>query len=242
MTTDIAPTGNQAVIDILRRPAPEPFTEQEEVALIEALRQPEFAPELTEALWSALLREDAGSLRLMTILWDLPMARKRGFMKAVDTQLSARYPMFAGTSQKWPSLNGIGPYIREPEARNADFELVNKGYLGYLDLGYSRREIELFVWLEALRDMQCAKTPCVIGVLKADQPEPDGGCPVSVQIPQMFELIGTGRFREALEALEKVNPLPNVTGRVCPQELQCQSHCVHKHSMSIGQLDRKSVV
>lgn len=237
MTTDIAPTGNQAVIDILSRPAPEPFTEQEEAALIEALRQPEFAPELTEALWSALLREDAGSLRLMTILWDLPMARKRGFMKAVDTQLSVRYPMFAGTSEKWPSLNGIGPYIREPEARNSDFELVNKGYLGYLDLGYSRREIELFVWLEALRDMQCAKTPCVIGVLKADQPEPDGGCPVSVQIPQMFELIGTGRFREALEALEKVNPLPNVTGRVCPQELQCQSHCVHKHSMSIGQLE-----
>ncbi|MCE1175218.1 MAG: hypothetical protein LWW77_11510, partial [Propionibacteriales bacterium] len=238
MTTDFAPA-DLDVIGVLSRPVPssgEPFTEEELAAITEALKQPEYPREFTDTLWSALLREDAGSLALMTTLWDLPMSRKRGFMKAVDTQLSERYPMFAGTSEKWPALNGIGPYIREPEDRNADFELVNKGYLGYMDLGYSRREIELFVWLEALRDMQCAKSPCVIGVLKAGETEPEGGCPVSVEIPKMFELIGTGRFREALEALEKVNPLPNVTGRVCPQELQCQSHCVHKHSMSIGQL------
>ncbi|MCG2804673.1 sulfide/dihydroorotate dehydrogenase-like FAD/NAD-binding protein [Propionicimonas sp.] len=240
MTTEIA-TDTTDVMSVLVNFSPatpdEPFTEEQVSAITEALKQPEFAPEFTEALWAALLREDAGSLKLMGILWELPMARKRGFMKAVDTQLSARYPMFAGTSEKWPSLNGIGPYIREPEARNADFELVNKGYLGYMDLGYSRREVELFVWLEALRDMQCAKQPCVLGVLTAGQVEPDGGCPVSVNIPAMFELIGTGQFRKALESLEAVNPLPNVTGRVCPQELQCQSHCIHKHSMSIGQLE-----
>ena len=44
-------------------------------------------------------------------------------------------------------------------------------------------------------------------------------------------------FREALEMLESCNPLPNVTGRVCPQELQCQGMCLHKKSMSIGQLE-----
>jgi len=241
VTTEIVPTAIQDVIDLLRdgtpNASPEPFTELQVAAITEAIKQPEFPVEFTEALWAALLREDAASLQLMAILWDLPMARKRGFMKAVDTQLSQRYPMFAGTSEKWPSLNGIGPYIRTAEARNADFDLVNKGYLGYMDLGYSRREIELFVWMEALRDMQCAKQPCVLGVLAPGQVEPEGGCPVSVEIPKMFQLIGTGRFREALEALEAVNPLPNVTGRVCPQELQCQSHCIHKHSMSIGQLE-----
>jgi glutamate synthase (NADPH/NADH) small chain len=241
VSIETVPTAIQDVIDLLRDTAPdvaaEPFTELQVAAITEALKQPEFPREFTEALWAALLREDAASLKLMAILWDLPMARKRGFMKAVDTQLSQRYPMFAGTSEKWPALNGIGPYIRTPEARNADFELVNKGYLGYMDLGYSRREVELFVWLEALRDMQCAKQPCVLGVLAAGEVEPDGGCPVSVNIPAMFELIGTGRFREALESLEAVNPLPNVTGRVCPQEMQCQSHCIHKHSMSIGQLE-----
>ncbi len=238
MTTEVAPASSDAIGILLRTaPAATQYTEEEMATVLEALKQPEYPRELTEAVWTALLREDAASTPLMAAIWDLPMARKRGFMKAVDTQLSDRYPMFAGTSEKWPAMNGIGPYIREPEARNADFELVNKGYLGYMDLGYSRREIELFVWLETLRDMQCAKEPCVLGVLKEGMVEPDGGCPVSVEIPKMFELMGTGRFREALETLEAVNPLPNVTGRVCPQELQCQSHCIHKHSMSIGQLE-----
>ncbi len=239
MSTDTAPVGAPIVIEWLLNPAADgaPFSEDQKSAIIENLRQAEYPPEFTNALWTALLRGDASSQALQEMLWDLPMARKRGFMKAVDTQLSERYPMFAGTSAKWPSLNGVGPYIREAEDRNADFELVNKGYLGYMDLGYSLREIELIVWLEALRDMQCAKTPCVLGVLTKDSPEPDGGCPVSVDIPKMFELMGTGRFREALEHLESINPLPNVTGRVCPQELQCQAHCVHKHSMSIGQLE-----
>lgn len=241
MSTDTAPIGAQEVIDTLLEPAsaelPAPFTEEQLAAITEALKQSEYPREFTDALWTALLRADESSLVLQALLWDLPMSRKRGFMKAVDTQLSERYPMFAGTSEKWPSLNGIGPYIREADDRNADFELVNKGFMGYMDLGYSLREIELFVWLEALRDMQCAKSPCVLGVLSKDSVEPNGGCPVSVEIPKMFELMGTGRFREALESLEAVNPLPNVTGRVCPQELQCQSHCVHKHSMSIGQLE-----
>lgn len=240
MSTEPAIAGTAEVIDVLLNAGGSSgaaYTEAQIEAITAELKQPEFPREFTEALWSALLRGDASSQSLMAALWDLPMSRKRGFMRAVDTQLSDRYPMFAGTSEKWPAMNGIGPYIRTPEARNSDFELVNKGYLGYMDLGYSRREIELFVWLEALRDMQCNKEPCVLGVLTAGQVEPDGGCPVSVNIPTMFELIGTGRFREALESLEAVNPLPNVTGRVCPQELQCQSHCVHKHSMSIGQLE-----
>ena len=58
-----------------------------------------------------------------------------------------------------------------------------------------------------------------------------------IKIPAMFELIGNGRFQEALELLESCNPLPNVTGRVCPQELQCQGMCIHKQAMTIGQLE-----
>jgi hypothetical protein len=165
------------------------------------------------------------------------VGKKRMFMRAIDAHLSGRYPMFAGLSQNWPAGNAIGPYVREPQDRSDDFELVNKGFLGYLDLGYTRRDVELFVWLEALRDKQCAEAPCELGVLVAHRSEPQGGCPVKIHIPQMFELIGNGRFREALEMLESCNPLPNVTGRVCPQELQCQGMCIHKHAMSIGQLE-----
>ena len=119
------------------------------------------------------------------------------------------------------------------------------GFLGYLDLGYTRRDVELFVWLEALRDKQCAEAPCELGVLLAGHREPQGGCPVQIHIPKMFELIGNGRFREALEMLESCNPLPNVTGRVCPQEVQCQEKCTVglkfkdvSKAVSIGRLER----
>jgi glutamate synthase (NADPH/NADH) small chain len=173
----------------------------------------------------------------MRFLWRLPVGKKRTFIRALDAHLSDRYPMFAGLARNWPAGSAIPPYIREPEDRSADFELVNKGYLGYLDLGYTRRDVELFVWLEALRDKQCAEAPCELGVLLAGHREPQGGCPVRIHIPQMFELLGNGQFTEALQLLESCNPLPNVTGRVCPQELQCQGMCIHKHAMTIGQVE-----
>ncbi|MDR0783778.1 MAG: sulfide/dihydroorotate dehydrogenase-like FAD/NAD-binding protein [Propionibacteriaceae bacterium] len=203
----------------------------------------EFAPgnELSAAFveraWEILLAGDDTSSVLMRFLWQLPVGRQRLWLRGVDTHLSKRYPMFAGLSTDWPAAQGMGPYIREPEDRNADFDLVNMGFLGYLNLGYSLREVELFVWLEALRDKQCGDKPCEIGQLVAGRSERKGGCPVQVHIPTMFELIGLGKFDEALTMLEESNPLPNVTGRVCPQELQCQGVCIHKRPMSIGQIE-----
>ncbi|MFZ0530215.1 MAG: sulfide/dihydroorotate dehydrogenase-like FAD/NAD-binding protein [Propionicimonas sp.] len=213
------------------------FTADGMEAVAWEFRQPELSREFTWQLWSVLSRDDDSSRVLMRFLWRLPVGKKRLFVRALDAHLSERYPMFAGLSANWPAGNAIPPYIREPDARAVDFELVNKGFLGYQDLGYSRRDVELFVWLEALRDKQCAEAPCELGVLLAGHREPQGGCPVQIHIPQMFELIGNGRFRDALEMLESCNPLPNVTGRVCPQELQCQGMCIHKQSMTIGQLE-----
>ncbi|MEN0069673.1 MAG: sulfide/dihydroorotate dehydrogenase-like FAD/NAD-binding protein [Propionicimonas sp.] len=200
-------------------------------------RQPELSAEFTTQLWEVLSRDDDASRVLMRFLWRLPVGKKRVFVRALDSHLSDRYPMFAGLSRNWPAGSAIPPYIREPAERCEDFELVNKGYLGYQDLGYTRRDVELFVWLEALRDKQCAEAPCELGVLLAGHREPQGGCPVRIRIPAMFELIGNGRFSEALRLLESCNPLPNVTGRVCPQELQCQGMCIHKQAMTIGQLE-----
>jgi len=213
------------------------FTADGMEAVAWAFRQPELSKEFITQIWDVLSRDDDGSRVMMRFLWRLPVGKKRMFMRALDAHLSDRYPMFAGLSQNWPAGNAIDPYIREPDDRATDFELVNKGYLGYMDLGYTRRDIELFVWLEALRDKQCSEAPCELGVLLAGHREPQGGCPVQIHIPAMFELIGNGRFREALELLESCNPLPNVTGRVCPQELQCQGMCIHQRSMSIGQLE-----
>jgi len=199
--------------------------------------QPELSKGFTVTLWELLLRNDDVSKVLMRFLWNLPLGKKRMFVRAIDAHLSDRYPMFAGYSVDWPAQSSIPPYIREPEERSADFDLVNQGYLGYMNLGFTARDVDMFVWLEALRDKQCAEKPCELGEFLAAHKPPKGGCPVKIHIPQIFELVGQGKFEEALELLESCNPLPDVTGRVCPQELQCQGVCLHKTPMSIGQVE-----
>jgi glutamate synthase (NADPH/NADH) small chain len=201
-------------------------------------QQEELGATFTKTLWQLLVRNDAMSTILLRFIWFMPLKFKRRFVKAIDTHLSERYPMFKGLSEGWPGETCIPPYIRPPEQRSHDFELVNQGYLGYMNLGYSAREVELFVWLEVLRDKQCQDRPCEIGVLLKNKKEPKGGCPVKIHIPEMLDLLGQGRFRQALELIESCNPLPNVTGRVCPQELQCQGVCTHtRRPIEIGQLE-----
>jgi glutamate synthase (NADPH/NADH) small chain len=200
-------------------------------------QQNDLSAEFTQRLWTMLQRGDDSSQLIMRFIWDLPVGKKRMFIRALGLHLTQQYPMFAALCDDWPAGNSIPPYIREPEERSSDFELVNMGYLGYQNIGYTLRDVELFVWLEALRDKQCAEMPCELGKLLGTHGERKGGCPVHIHIPLMFNLLGTGRFDEALQMLQECNPLPNVTGRVCPQELQCQGVCIHKHSMTIGQVE-----
>src|SRR5208282_6465532 len=54
--------------------------------------------------------------------------------------------------------------LNSPQSRARDFELVNEGYIGYTNLGYSAREVDLLVWLETLRDKQCEDRACELGV------------------------------------------------------------------------------
>jgi len=207
-------------------------------AMVWEFQQDELGPDFIRTLWALMLRDDDTSKVLMRFVWNVPLKLKRKFVRALDAHLSERYPMFKGLSDNWPAENSIPPYMRDPLERSQDFGLVNQGYLGYMSLGYSAREVEMFVWLEALRDKQCEDKPCELGLHVAGKAEPKGGCPVKIHIPQMLELLGTGRFREAMELIENCNPLPNVTGRVCPQELQCQGVCTHnKQPIEIGQIE-----
>lgn len=201
-------------------------------------QQDALSPAFTRTFWNLLLRNDEMSVLLQRFIWSMPMRFKRKFIKALDDHLSEKYPMFKGLSNKWPFDAYIPPYIRPPEERTQDFALVNTGYLGYMALGYTEREVEMFVWLEVLRDKQCTDKPCELGVLIHGKKEPKGGCPVKIHIPEMLEMLGQGKFRQALELIESCNPLPNVTGRVCPQELQCQGVCKQTHRpIEIGQLE-----
>ncbi|MFO1024585.1 MAG: sulfide/dihydroorotate dehydrogenase-like FAD/NAD-binding protein [Acetobacteraceae bacterium] len=200
-------------------------------------RQDTIGARFTQVLWDMLLRENDMATLLQRFIWALPLSFKRKFIRAIDEHLGDRYPMFRGLSKNWPSGNGIPPYMRPADERAQDFGLVNQGYLGYRGLGYTAREVDLFVWLEVLRDKQCDDRPCEIGI-PVEGREARGGCPVKIHIPQMLNLLGNGKFKEALQLIESCNPLPNVTGRVCPQELQCQGVCtLTGHPIEIGQLE-----
>jgi len=82
---------------------------------------------------------------------------------------------------------------------------------------------------EAQRCLQCKKAPCV------------EGCPVGIDIPGFIKLISEGKFLEAAALVRRDNNLPAVTGRVCPQETQCEEKCVRCKSgapVAIGWLER----
>ena len=201
-------------------------------------QQDELGEGFTRMLWDLMLRNDDMSTLLLRFLWRIPLKFKRKFVRAIDTHLRDRYPMFEGLSEGWPGANNIPPYIRPPQERADDFDLVNQGYIGYMGLGYSFREVELLVWLEVLRDKQCDDRPCEIGLPKMDGGENEGGCPVKIHIPEMIHLMGEGKFKQAFQLIKEANPLPNVTGRVCPQEIQCQGVCTHnERPIEIGQLE-----
>ncbi|MBV9289495.1 MAG: FAD-dependent oxidoreductase, partial [Hyphomicrobiales bacterium] len=206
-------------------------------AIVWEFRQDALGAAFTKTLWTLLLRDDDMSAILLRFIWNLPLKFKRKFIVAIDAHLSDRYPMFKGLSKGWPTQNGIPPYIRSPQERARDFGLVNQGYLGYMNLGYSAREVDLLVWLETLRDKQCEDRACELGVPRPGR-EPKGGCPVKIHIPEMLRFLGTGKFKDALELIESCNPLPDVTGRVCPQELQCRGVCtLTGRPLEIGQLE-----
>ena len=71
---------------------------------------------------------------------------------------------------------------------------------------------------EAQRCLDCKKPTCV------------EGCPVNINIPGFIKQIEKGNFLEAARVLKQTSALPAVCGRVCPQEKQCESRCIH-HKM-----------
>ena len=84
--------------------------------------------------------------------------------------------------------------------------------------------------LEAKRCLDCPKPQCV------------EGCPVSINIPSFVKNIERGEFLKAAQVLKQTSALPAVCGRVCPQEKQCESRCIHlkmnEPAVAIGYLER----
>jgi glutamate synthase (NADPH/NADH) small chain len=106
---------------------------------------------------------------------------------------------------------------QDPEIRAHNFDEVNLGYA----LDIARQEAE--------RCLQCPKEYCI------------EGCPVAVNIPRFISYLRDGDVHAAAESLLGDNALPCVTGRVCPQETQCEQVCLRAKTgrpVAIGYLER----
>lgn len=82
---------------------------------------------------------------------------------------------------------------------------------------------------EAQRCLQCKNPRCV------------DGCPVGIDIPSFLQLIAEGDFQGAINLIHRANALPAITGRVCPQETQCEAICAlckKYEPVAIGRLER----
>jgi glutamate synthase (NADPH/NADH) small chain len=104
--------------------------------------------------------------------------------------------------------------IQDPRERIRNFDEVT--------LGFSKEE----AIAEATRCLQCKKPRCV------------QGCPVSVRIPEFIMKLRENDIDGAKDIILCTNSLPAITGRVCPQENQCQEFCIHPNAISIGNLER----
>jgi glutamate synthase (NADPH) small chain len=106
---------------------------------------------------------------------------------------------------------------QDPIERSANFKEVNLG----LEAEWAIRE--------AQRCLSCKKRPCM------------DGCPVSVRIPEFLAKLADGDFAGAAQILRQDNALPDTTGRVCPQERQCEGQCIRGKrgdSVAVGWLER----
>ncbi len=106
---------------------------------------------------------------------------------------------------------------RDPQVRSRNFSEVNLG-LPVAD-----------ALTEASRCIECAKPGCVVQ------------CPVGVKIKEVVALIYAGDYLAAAAKMREDNALPAITGRVCPQENQCEGGCVlgkKGAAVAIGNLER----
>ncbi len=106
---------------------------------------------------------------------------------------------------------------QEPNVRNRNFKEVALGYTKEMAME------------EAKRCLQCKKPLCV------------EGCPVNIRIPEFIAKVAEGDMQAAYEIITSTNALPAISGRVCPQESQCEAKCVRGvkgEPVAIGRLER----
>ena len=118
----------------------------------------------------------------------------------------------------------INMRLDKNEMPSQDPQIRNKNFLE-VALGYTEEQ----ALDEAARCLHCKNHPCV------------DGCPVNVRIPEFIQKIVEKDYEGAYQVIHQTSSLPAVCGRVCPQESQCEMHCVRGKKgdpVGIGRLER----
>lgn len=110
------------------------------------------------------------------------------------------------------------PEIRDASSRTSDFQEIHRDFL----IGKAAEQ--------ASRCSQCGIPFC------------QAHCPLGNHIPDWLQLAAEGRTREAYEVSAATNPMPEVCGRVCPQDRLCEGNCVVEQAgfgtVTIGAVER----
>ena len=119
---------------------------------------------------------------------------------------------------KFVSLNQANPEKRDSEKRNKDFKEIYNSF------------IESKAGEQSSRCSQCGVPFCQVH------------CPLSNNIPDWLKLTAEGRLREAYELSQSTNNMPEVCGRICPQDRLCEGNCVIEQSghgtVTIGSIEK----
>ncbi|NWG44943.1 MAG: NAD(P)-dependent oxidoreductase [Alphaproteobacteria bacterium] len=107
---------------------------------------------------------------------------------------------------KFVSVDRSTPEKRPAAERVGDFHEIYKGF------------IEAKAEEQASRCSQCGVPFCQVH------------CPVQNNIPDWLKLVAEGRMEEAYELSISTNTLPEVCGRICPQDRLCEGNCVIEQS------------
>ena len=178
--------------------------------------------------------------------WD-EMFKRMGTFKAVEKEEMEHYQEHLCTPETEPStqpapsapLHKHTPLPQQESLKAKDRVKIPRVRMPELDPAYraTTRLEEVNQGLtaemamhEAQRCLDCKHPSCV------------EGCPVNINIPGFIKQIEKGEFIEAARILKQTSALPAVCGRVCPQEKQCESRCIHhkrnSQPVAIGYLER----
>jgi len=124
-------------------------------------------------------------------------------------------------SEKMLKFVDIGqqtPPKREVENRKKDFNEIYKEFI-------NKKASE-----QSSRCSQCGVPFCQVH------------CPLSNNIPDWLKLTAEGRLKEAYELSQSTNNMPEVCGRICPQDRLCEGNCVIEQSghgtVTIGSIEK----